>query len=78
MNLCLKESKNRGIDSSNISTITLDKQYRMHPSICNFPSKFFYGGAIKNSTSTIESYPLQHYLLLNHNFIHDNVEYVCF
>ncbi|XP_050522067.1 uncharacterized protein LOC126894817 isoform X2 [Daktulosphaira vitifoliae] len=74
LNLWLKKSKNVEDNSSNISRITLDRQYRTHSSICSFPSTFFYGRTIKNTTSTFENYPLQRYLLLNHKFIHDNVE----
>jgi len=32
----------------------LDTQYRMHPDICRFPSKQFYGGKLKSSDSTLQ------------------------
>ncbi|XP_050441447.1 uncharacterized protein LOC126846220 isoform X2 [Adelges cooleyi] len=66
-------NKNIESDISKIPVITLDMQYRMHKEISNFPSRYFYNNAIKNSATVLKSNrpPLQPYLLLDHTFSHN-------
>ena len=41
-----------------VSTYFLDTQYRMHPSIADFPSKHFYNGQLKSGTTENDRKPI--------------------
>ena len=42
----------RLLDNLHINSIMLDTQYRMHPSLMDFPSKYFYDGLLKSGVTS--------------------------
>ena len=44
----------RLLENLNINSIMLDTQYRMHPSLIDFPSKFFYNDSLKSGVTPEE------------------------
>ncbi|CAF0846345.1 unnamed protein product [Adineta steineri] len=42
----------RLLENLNINSIMLDTQYRMHPSLIDFPSKIFYNGLLKSGVTS--------------------------
>jgi len=49
----------------NDKVLLLDKQYRMHEEICNWPNRYFYGGQISQGATSISTCGLSPYTLIN-------------
>lgn len=43
------------------NAISLSKQYRMHPEICSFPNKYFYGGRLESVNTISQRFTLTPY-----------------
>lgn len=53
--------------------LRLTKQYRMHPEICYWPSKFFYNGSLTtDETVNFDSFPLNPYTIIDLEFNQNN------